>query len=219
MKQISFKTLLFFLVYACSINATNPQTNCQEPQDDDLQNVIDAERSPGERPSTYAPWRDSGPKKCPFCSEIADQNDEKHLILGRYKYNVVYVALKPYTNKGHLLIVPYAHVARLEFLETEALYELASLQDHCMRILNEVYRFTEFNAGFNFGKNAGASIPDHLHAHILPRWQGDAGFMQRIAGTEVASSNVGQVYETLRPYFARLKIDMNQNNLHSRLEN
>lgn len=168
----------------------------------------------------YAPWREKyttevtndDPKRsdakedCVFCQHLADQDDEKHLILGRYEHNFVIVNKYPY-NAGHLLILPFEHTHAFEKLKPTVSNELMELMKAATAILREELKSAGTNVGFNLGKAAGAGIPGHLHAHILPRWNGDTNFLPTLAQTKQISADIFKMYERLKPHFNRLKMD------------
>jgi ATP adenylyltransferase len=127
-----------------------------------------------------------GPKEsgCIFCDKAAAHDDRANLILHRGADTFVIMNLYPY-NTGHLMIVPYAHVASVGAIPAAALQELAALLPWLTAILGRALRPTGFNVGMNVGEVAGAGIAEHLHLHIVPRWSGDANFMPILANTKV----------------------------------
>jgi ATP adenylyltransferase len=153
----------------------------------------------------FAPWRmayinqldDPG---CVFCSKLAANDDRANLILYRGRDMFVIMNLYPY-NSGHLLVLPYRHVAGLEDLTQSERAEMMEVILRCTRALTEAYKPQGFNIGFNLGKCAGAGVADHVHAHIVPRWTGDTNFMPALADTKVLPQSLDQTYEALRPHF------------------
>lgn len=140
----------------------------------------------------FRPWRyayvsatrsDQG---CVLCRIAAGspEGDRDRLVLGRRDHHFVVLNAFPY-NTGHLMIVPYAHVATLADLAPGALGELAELAQRAEAALREAYRPEGFNLGMNLGVSAGAGIADHLHLHVLPRWAGDTNFMSVTGETRV----------------------------------
>jgi ATP adenylyltransferase len=127
-----------------------------------------------------------GPKEsgCIFCDKAAAHDDRANLILHRGTDTFVIMNLYPY-NTGHVMIVPYAHVASLGAVPPTALQELAALLPWLTAVLGRALRPTGFNVGMNIGEVAGAGIAEHLHMHIVPRWAGDANFMPLLANTKV----------------------------------
>jgi ATP adenylyltransferase len=154
-----------------------------------------------------APWRwdfISGSKKqvgCVFCnaqklpdneSFICYRSENFFIILNRYPYN-----------SGHLMIVPYAHVdspAGISSGESEEMWELVNKS---ITVLARSFNPAGFNIGMNVGKAAGAGIKDHLHLHLVPRWEGDANFMPVIGKTEVASYDLTTIFDVLHKEFNR----------------
>ncbi len=164
----------------------------------------------------YAPWRDNYSSQnqkstithnCPFCTKITDNQDDKHFVLARYKHHVVILNLFPYT-RGHILIIPYKHCACLTELEPEAEIELAQLIHKSIIILRREVKCDGFNLGLNIGKIAGASIPDHLHYHIVPRNEDkDVSFLQTIAGVQEMPYSLPNLYRILKPHFDAVSLD------------
>ncbi len=162
----------------------------------------------------WSPWRygyvskASPSDRCIFCAKLDDPNDEKNdeendeanLILHRGEHNFVLLNLYPYTT-GHLMVVPYAHVANLEDLAEETAAELMRLTQTSVRHLRAVYRPHGLNVGLNLGECAGAGVAGHLHLHVLPRWSGDANFMTTIAETRVMPEDLGGTWRRLRTAF------------------
>ncbi len=137
----------------------------------------------------WTPWRyqyvtSSGqPAECVFCAAPKCE-DRVSLIVHRAEHNYVILNRYPYTS-GHLMVVPYAHVATLEALTEPALLEMMRLARECETKLRAVYRPEGLNFGINVGKSAGAGIAGHLHMHALPRWTGDTNFMTAVGETRV----------------------------------
>ena len=125
------------------------------------------------------------------------------LILLRGSTCFVILNLFPY-NSGHLMIVPNRHVARLEELAREELVELMVLTQHAEIATKEAYRPEGLNVGLNLGRPAGAGIVDHLHLHVVPRWNGDTSFVSVVGQTRVMPEELGTTAARLRPIFERL---------------
>jgi ATP adenylyltransferase len=121
--------------------------------------------------------------ECPFCV-IPTMSDEDGLIVHRGKAAYVVLNLYPY-NSGHLMSVPYRHVADYPDLTAAETAEVASLTQTAMGVLREASGAQGFNLGINQGQVAGAGIAAHLHQHVVPRWGGDANFMPIVARTKV----------------------------------
>ncbi|HZP14878.1 MAG TPA: HIT domain-containing protein, partial [Nocardioides sp.] len=120
---------------------------------------------------------------CPFC-KIPEMSDEDGLIVTRATTAYVVLNLYPY-NSGHLMAVPFRHVADYPELTVEETDEVGRLTQTAMRVLREVSGAQGFNIGMNQGVVAGAGIAAHLHQHVVPRWGGDTNFMPVVARTKV----------------------------------
>lgn len=135
---------------------------------------------------------------CVFCSILANSaSDEEKFILHRAEFNFVILNIYPYIS-GHLMIVPYAHLADLDLAEKKTTDELMDLTKRCQTALREVYNPNGFNLGMNFGKAAGAGVAEHFHMHILPRWIGDANFMTSVGETRTIPEDLRTTYEKLK---------------------
>jgi ATP adenylyltransferase len=138
---------------------------------------------------------------CIFCNRLAEQDDVRSLILHRGERAFVIMNLYPY-NTGHLMIVPNAHVASPEDAEPEAMREMAELRGPVLRALRSALSPDGFNLGLNVGATAGAGVTDHLHEHVVPRWQGDANFMPILASTMVMPELIPVTYAKIRAELA-----------------
>jgi ATP adenylyltransferase len=107
----------------------------------------------------------------------------------------------PYNN-GHLMIAPYAHVPSLTALTQEQIGDIFSLTRRCEHALTQAIHPEGFNIGINLGKAAGAGIEDHLHVHIVPRWNGDTNYMTAISNVRVIPQQLKETYELLISYFS-----------------
>ncbi|MCS7106786.1 MAG: HIT domain-containing protein [Acidilobaceae archaeon] len=159
----------------------------------------------GHTSQLWAPWRyayvsDVGRKRdegCVFC-QAPRKSDEEALIL--YRGKSVYAILNRYPyNNGHLMIVPYRHVARLEELDMEELVEMMKVLRASLKALQEAYKPDGFNVGVNIGKAAGAGIEGHVHVHVVPRWFGDTNYMAVLAGVTVIPQLLSDSYKMLKP--------------------
>lgn len=152
----------------------------------------------------YAPWRsqyitkrDNDSESCPFCFQFAEQNDEHNFILRRYEFCALMLNLHPY-NAGHLLIVPYAHASNLYNLSIETRHELIEVASTGSQLLESTLACQAVNIGINIGKEAGGSLPEHIHVHSIPRWTGDTNFLAAIAQTKPISIDLHTIYDKLR---------------------
>jgi ATP adenylyltransferase len=106
----------------------------------------------------------------------------------------------PYNN-GHLMIAPRAHEASLAQLDDKNLLAVMSLVRRSLRVLEEVMKPEGFNVGVNIGKVAGAGIPDHVHVHVVPRWNGDTNFMPLFGEVKVINEHLDRSWEKLSRAF------------------
>jgi ATP adenylyltransferase len=154
----------------------------------------------------WTPWRMAyirGEKSdgCVLCRIAAEDTDRENLVLYRGETCYVLMNLYPY-NTGHLMVVPYAHLADLTDLEAATAGEFLRLAQKSLRVLRQVLGPQGFNLGMNLGRVAGAGIADHLHLHVVPRWQGDANFMPLIGGTKLIPELLEQTYAQLHQAFS-----------------
>ena len=119
---------------------------------------------------------------CPFCA-IPGHPDDESLVVARGESTYVVLNLHPY-NPGHLMVLPYRHVADLADLTPEESLELMAMTQQAIRVMRRVSRPQAFNVGLNLGGVAGGSLADHLHQHVVPRWTGDANFIPVVGGTK-----------------------------------
>jgi ATP adenylyltransferase len=153
----------------------------------------------------WAPWRieyirQEKPRGCIFCDKPKENKDADNLILYRGKLNFVIMNLFPY-NPGHLMVVPYRHLDKLEDLLPDERNEHYEIVSRTIGIMREVNRTENFNTGMNLGRVAGAGIDDHIHTHIVPRWNGDSNFMPVIGDTRVISESLADIYKRLKEKF------------------
>jgi ATP adenylyltransferase len=139
----------------------------------------------------------TGPKdgECPFCA-IPAKSDEDGLVVRRGAVAYAVLNLYPY-NPGHLLLVPYRHVADLTELTAEETAEVAELTKQGIVALRAASGAQGFNVGLNLGAVAGAGIAAHLHQHVVPRWGGDTNVMPVVAQTRVLPQLLGQTRDML----------------------
>lgn len=154
----------------------------------------------------WAPWRMAylrnarKPTPCIFCAKAKDRRDALNLLLLRGPHGFVMMNLFPY-NSGHLLVAPYVHVKSLESLPTEAAFDLIRLTNLSLRVLRAEIKPQGFNVGINLGRVSGAGIEQHVHLHIVPRWNGDTNFMPVFSETRVIPEYLRQTYRKLRNRF------------------
>ena len=154
----------------------------------------------------WAPWRMSyilqvdQTEECIFCTKPKEERDEENLILHRGEVCFAMMNLFPYNN-GHLMVAPYRHTADLGGLSDEEHLEMMALAGQCTEILSEILKAAGFNIGMNLGRVAGAGIDQHLHLHVVPRWNGDTNFMPIVGDTKVISEALVDTYRKLREGF------------------
>ena len=139
---------------------------------------------------------------CIFCEALA-LDTQAPLVVHRGTRAYVILNLYPYNN-GHLMIVPHRHIAQLALAEPDELNELMALTRRAEMVLTEAYAPHGLNVGVNLGRAAGAGVADHLHIHIVPRWNGDTNFMTVVSETRVLPESLDQTAARLRPIFDRL---------------
>jgi len=139
---------------------------------------------------------------CVFCARLAEEDDVRSLILHRGERAFAIMNLYPY-NTGHVMLVPNRHVASPEELAAAEAGELAALVGPTLRALRRALACQGFNLGTNVGAIAGAGVTDHVHQHVVPRWQGDANFMPILAATMVLPELIPVTYAKLRAEIGR----------------
>jgi ATP adenylyltransferase len=140
---------------------------------------------------------------CIFCDKPKQSDDRANLIVHRGSHGFVIMNKYPYNN-GHLMIVPYRHEAAIENLNVAEIQDMMALLQASARALKQTIAPHGFNIGMNMGRIAGAGIDDHLHFHIVPRWDGDTNFMPITGHTKVVSEGLWETWEKLRGAFQAL---------------
>jgi ATP adenylyltransferase len=133
---------------------------------------------------------------CIFCNKPAAGDDAGNFMVRRGKAAFVIMNLYPYTT-GHLMVAPYRHTGSLCDLDDEEATELMKLVGWSELVLRKAMGAQGFNVGMNIGKCAGAGFPDHVHLHIVPRWEGDTNFMPVFSETRVLPDTLENVYEKI----------------------
>jgi ATP adenylyltransferase len=156
----------------------------------------------------FSPWRmayitsTGEPHACVFCGARTAAGPES-LLLHQGRDCFVVLNLYPYNN-GHLMVVPNRHIATLSDATPGELCELMDLTRVAEQALTELYRPQGLNVGMNLGRAAGAGVVDHIHIHVVPRWNGDSNFMTVVGETRVLPEEVLQTAARLRPVFQRI---------------
>jgi ATP adenylyltransferase len=161
----------------------------------------------------WTPWRIpylKAPKGavtggCIFCDKVrADPSeDRENLLLLRGKRAFIMLNLFPYTN-GHMMVAPYDHCGELTALDNETLLEMMLLVGNGIRALRLTMNPQGYNVGANLGRVAGAGVEDHVHFHIVPRWNGDTNFMPVLAETRMIPELLPDTYDSLRDALAKI---------------
>ena len=160
----------------------------------------------------WSPWRSQyiqtfkkppkGPKRgrSLFTSAWKSRADDKHLIVCRGTHCFVIMNRYPY-NSGHLMIVPYRQTSDIQELSLVELAEVMQMSQRAMRALDIVMHPQGYNFGANIGRASGAGIDEHVHFHVVPRWNGDTNFMPVLADTKVISEDMKSTLKKLRNAF------------------
>ncbi len=156
----------------------------------------------------WTPWRmeyilSEKPRECPFCRAVEAGDDRACHIVYRGEHCFVILNKYPYNN-GHLMILPYRHVAELHEMTPEERREMMELLELCVRVLRQSSRPDGFNVGLNLGEAAGAGVQCHIHVHVVPRWHGDTNYMTVVNGVRVIPELLDETWERLKPIFDAL---------------
>jgi ATP adenylyltransferase len=161
----------------------------------------------------WSPWRleyvigARPPGPCFFCAAAvppaAASSTADPLVVFQEDLAYVILNLYPYNN-GHLMVVPYRHVATLAGLTREEMNAVGLLTQRSETALREAYKLDGINVGVNLGATAGAGIVEHVHVHLVPRWNGDTNFMTVVGETRVLPEDIRSTAARLRPIFQRL---------------
>jgi len=157
----------------------------------------------------FAPWRiqwveregDDADDGCPFCTLPERGDDAEARVVARSEHTFVLFNNYPY-NPGHVMVIPYRHTGEYGALTEAELLDHARLKARTFDALEAGLGPDAFNAGLNLGGPAGGSIADHLHTHVVPRWNGDTNFMPVIAETSVIVEAIAETYERVHDAFA-----------------
>ncbi len=151
----------------------------------------------------WSPWRgeyvagntdhDDG---CFFCRFGEEETDARNLVLLRGEHAYIVLNRYPY-NPGHLMVVPYEHTADFTLLPTSTSFEIMALLSRSLAVLKRVYQPDGYNVGMNLGAAGGAGVADHLHLHIVPRWNGDTNFMPVVGEIKVIPEMLPATYQKL----------------------
>ena len=153
----------------------------------------------------WAPWRmryiesakDSKSQSCFLCDKPKESKDVENYLLYRSTQSFIIMNSFPY-NPGHLMVAPYRHTGKLEDLTDDERNELFAVVRKGILLLKKVLNPDGLNIGINVGKVAGAGLEDHVHVHIVPRWNGDTNFMPVMADVRVVSEALADSYNKLK---------------------
>ncbi len=158
----------------------------------------------------WAPWRieyilSEKSRECFFCTKSRQTaHDRENFVLYRGIQAFALMNLYPYNN-GHVMIAPYAHVPSLVDLNPEQIGELFAITRLCEQVLSQAMQPEGFNIGINLGKAAGAGVEEHLHVHIVPRWNGDTNYMTTVSKVRVIPQELEETYDMLHSFFLKQK--------------
>ena len=151
----------------------------------------------------WSPWRmkyirrQKTPKGCVFCDAVQKEDKEDNLIVARGERAFVILNRYPYTS-GHIMIVPFDHVDTFERIDEETCAEVMFLIRQGISALDRIYKPDGYNMGANLGASAGAGIKNHIHFHLVPRWDGDTNYMTSIGGTRVLPEDLSETLKRLK---------------------
>jgi ATP adenylyltransferase len=153
----------------------------------------------------WTPWRieyieSEKTGGCILCEKPGEDRDDDNLILYRGSSNFVMLNRYPY-NPYHLMVAPYRHVSALDELTDDERHEHFDIVSRSVAIIKKEFNPQGFNLGINLGRAAGAGIADHLHTHIVPRWQGDSNFMTVMADVRIVPEALAESYRRLKGKF------------------
>ena len=154
----------------------------------------------------WAPWRmayigqGATEEGCIFCTKYRQDDLRAALVLAQTEYSVIMMNKYPYNN-GHLLLAPKRHESDPAKLPNEEFHDLNDALRRSIEIIRDAFNPGGLNLGMNLGQCAGAGIKDHLHWHIVPRWEGDTNFMPVVAETRVMPQHLLDSYDRLQPKF------------------
>jgi len=162
----------------------------------------------------WSPWRskyiesfkeEQSNGSCIFCDAVEkDITDMSNLVVHKSKNTFVILNLYPYNN-GHLMIVPKRHISKIESLTEEEAHELMDEIMSAEKVLKKIYSPQGFNVGANLGRAGGAGIEEHIHFHIVPRWNGDTNFMPAIGEVKVISQDLAETKKKLLAGYEELE--------------
>lgn len=164
----------------------------------------------------WSPWRskyiesfkdEKSDETCFICEAIEKVEEKKdRLVVFRTNFTIVLMNKFPY-NAGHLLVSPIKHTSTLDSLDKDQLFDLISVVRFSIKVLDEAMKPHGYNVGINIGRVAGAGLPEHIHFHVIPRWNGDTSFISIVSDTKVISQSMEDIFEKLSNLFNDLKYE------------
>ena len=158
----------------------------------------------------WSPWRmeylqreKQATDSCVFCEASRGSDDRAKLVLYRASACFIICNRYPYNN-GHLLVVPHRHAGDLDDLTADESANVMHVVRYGVRLLRRTYQPDAVNIGMNLGAAAGAGILDHVHVHIVPRWEGDTNYMTVFSGTRVISEELERTFDRLKGTIAKM---------------
>ena len=155
----------------------------------------------------WAPWRVEYIRNpgtgCIFCKGLKAKDHKKAFIVEKSAKAFTIMNRFPYNN-GHLMIAPVRHVGLIENLDDDEILEVNRMLTRAIKAINYTMKPQGYNIGLNQGRVAGAGVVDHIHIHLVPRWQGDTNFMPILSETKVVSEALLKTYETIKQGLAHL---------------
>lgn len=145
-------------------------------------------------------------KNCFLCeagNNTDKEKDKELLVVHRRKLSFIMLNKFPYNN-GHILIAPYRHIGTLDLLTDEEIFDMMKAVQDSLKVIDEVMKPHGYNIGINIGRVAGAGLPDHIHFHIVPRWNGDTSFMAVLSDVKVVSQSLEETQENFEKVFKKL---------------
>jgi len=159
----------------------------------------------------YAPWRDEYVRNeqkiegCVFCHIVNNpEDDEKNHVVLRKKDFFIVMNKYPYT-PGHFMIIPSLHTDKLEDLPEDTWLEMSKFAKIGVKLLKNGLNAKGVNLGMNLGEVAGAGIAEHIHLHLVPRWNRDTNFITSIANTRVYSTDFDRIYQKIKSLFEKIE--------------
>lgn len=160
----------------------------------------------------FAPWRmewitrdnmNDDIDGCVFCKLPQLNNDRNHRLLAYSEHSYVLLNKAPYT-PGHILVIPKSHIDSFSSIDDEVIIDIIRLLQKSTNAIKDTLGPDGLNIGINIGEAGGASIEDHIHIHVVPRWQGDTTFMPTIANTKLIPEALDETYDRLHDAFTRM---------------